>query len=750
MGKLKIKSEELYRIIIESIIAFAFIGVVVTVCLILEYRQYRAETSKTYSTEQVQAAGTMNEYLSRAMAASETSLRGFAEVSSNEEYCKELKQLNEAWGFIESYYIVGNQIWSSEDVLYGERNRAVQERLEGVGDEEIHMIYDAMGTGDVLMAISVSAEETVKGKIVSLYDGAKMFDLPGLKMVERNTNCFLISASGPIAGEGGKDLDGLKMSKGDDFYVQLLAFTKGDNKAKKIVNGLKNALALSPKDQQQITFKSRDRENCIVTAVSVGSGRRLFLITVVTRKSQNTMLYIYVRWTAVIAVVIVIISVILLCSIWKYMNIATERVQKIAFEDPVTGGKNLNYFSAETAKMLEMNAEVHYIMQRFDISNFRHLNDAYGHLRADDILKACVEIYQSVFTDGEMCVRMNADQFVAIAINDSEVDERRRIYEEKLNEYTANSGIKYPVRLKFGVYPIRKSDKDIDIMIDRANEARRQIVSVENVNVSYYSEALIMKMRKEERIEAEMNNALETGEFKVFLQPKWDIVEDHVAGAEALIRWIKADGNMVYPDEFIPVFERNGFINRIDFYMFEQICKRMSQLQRDGGTLYPISVNQSKMLLHNPDYVNNVVEVYERYQMPKEFVELELTETTFIDDREEMIRVMKELKENDVRLDMDDFGSGYSSLNTLKDMPFDVIKIDREFFSESIASSGSTFILQKIIEMADGLGMEVICEGVENEEQVQILRGIGCRRVQGYYYGKPMPMEEFIKKYCET
>ena len=175
----------------------------------------------------------------------------------------------------------------------------------------------------------------------------------------------------------------------------------------------------------------------------------------------------------------------------------------------------------------------------------------------------------------------------------------------------------------------------------------------------------------------------------------------------------------------------------------------MQEIMEDGKyRQIPISVNQSRLLIMNPDYVKHVEKMVNRYQIPLENLEIEITETVFFDEKEKMIEVVNQLKNIGIVLAMDDFGSGFSSLNILKDVPFDVLKIDREFFSETNTSETSILILEKIVEMAKGLGIEVVCEGVETKEQVEVLRNIGCERVQGYFYGRPIPFDEFMEKYC--
>ena len=256
-------------------------------------------------------------------------------------------------------------------------------------------------------------------------------------------------------------------------------------------------------------------------------------------------------------------------------------------------------------------------------------------------------------------------------------------------------------------------------------------------------------MRKVDMIESTMERALFNGEFKLFVQPKWNISENHLYGGEALVRWIRDDGTMVYPSDFIPVFEKNGFIEQLDMYMLESSCQLIRQLVDAGKPVYPISVNQSRVLLHNPQYLEKVKEVLQRYDIPKRSIELEVTETVLFMDQGKMLSIMNNLKAEDIPLSMDDFGSGYSSLNMLKDFPFDVLKIDKEFFSESITSEASILILTKIVEMAHGLGIKVICEGVETKDQVEMLRKIGVRYVQGYYYSRPIPGARFLEQFCD-
>lgn len=453
---------------------------------------------------------------------------------------------------------------------------------------------------------------------------------------------------------------------------------------------------------------------------------------------------------SVIACAILIVSMAFLVFVaYRHNFSADQLITQLAYDDEITGGKNLNYFKEYVADVLYKYQGMPFLIHRMDVSNFRYINEAYGHVRADELLKIIIEEATALFNSKELCVRMNADQFVMLTKNTQDLEERFFVFTDKVNARALDIGIRYPIKFKRGVYQVKNQEYDIILLIDKANAARKTLTGDEKECTAYYSEKLVVDMRKVDQIESEMETALFNGEFKMFIQPKWDIVKDHLYGGEALVRWMKEDGTMVYPNDFVPVFERNGFVEQLDFYMLESACQLIRNNINEGRDIYPISVNQSRVLLHNPTYIGRVSEMLKRYDIPKGYIELEITETVLFTERAKMLTILKELKDREVLLSMDDFGSGYSSLNMLKDFPFDVLKIDREFFSESIASESSTWILRKIIEMANGLGIRVICEGVETKDQVEMLQKIGCRYVQGYYYSKPIPAEKFVETYCK-
>ena len=498
-----------------------------------------------------------------------------------------------------------------------------------------------------------------------------------------------------------------------------------------------------------ITLRDAEGYKFQVSFSPVQDSYRLYLVT---RYDSNIIEsgvqpMVYRSVSTCLTIICIMIGAIM--YVWLIARRTSDTAERLAYEDPLTGGKNVNYFNEFAQILLHDNKEMPYVVCRFDIANFRYINESYGHVKADQVLKACVKEFEGCFGPRELCVRMNADQFLALMINDAGMDGRLEAFRAAVNAAARGVGIKYPIKFKLGIYQVRTHEKDVDVMIDRANAARRMLRGDEKHSRLVYSEEIASNMHKANLIESQMQHALASGEFKVYLQAKWDIEKNTVCGCEALVRWVKSDGKIVRPDEFIPLFEKNGFIEMLDFYMLETVCQQVCALQKEGKMVYPVSVNQSRVLLHNPDYLDNVVDILRKYKIPEGLVELEITETVFEDEKDRIFDVLEKLKICGVKLNMDDFGSGYSSLNMLKDVPFDVIKIDRVFFSASVDNEKSRVVLCKIVEMINGIGMDVVCEGVENQEHVDFLRSIGVKKVQGFYYAKPVPCEEFINSYCD-
>ena len=537
-----------------------------------------------------------------------------------------------------------------------------------------------------------------------------------------------------------------RFGEGENAYELITNKTDGTNSQNNKILTMRRRM--SALDDYEVSCRGEDGKQILVKAKKVQSVSNLYLMVVYRNGMMEEIILpaILAGFITYLLIILVLFSVILLQMMVNYRNNA--KMEELAYKDEVTGGWNLNYFKLKSDELIFNHSERAYAIIRFDIANFRYINESYGHISADAILRSIATRFEEVFSNNELCARINSDQFLALVLNDSEFQDKSRRYIKLVGDDAKDSGVKYPIRFKRGIYTVRREDTNLDIMIDHANAARKSLKGDEKVLEVFYSENIIKEMKKNDEIVSSMQNALSRGEFKPYLQPKFDIFKDQIVGAEILVRWEKPDGTKVFPSDFIPIFEQNGFIEKLDFYMLERLCEEIRKYKDSGKyKIVPISINQSRVLLNNPEYLTSVERIMKRYDTSIEDIQVEITESVFFNDRDKMISVIDQLKEMGLVLCMDDFGSGYSSLNLLKDVPFDILKIDKDFFSEADTSKDTMIIMQKIVEMARALGIKVVCEGVETQEQIDMLKEIGCRMVQGYYYSKPIPFAEFMDKY---
>ncbi|MCR4643075.1 MAG: GGDEF domain-containing protein [Lachnospiraceae bacterium] len=534
----------------------------------------------------------------------------------------------------------------------------------------------------------------------------------------------------------------------ETFQLGLLAHSDGGDRSRKAVQELN--YNLNKKGSGYINIISEEGYGVQVSYSFLNGTEQLFLVSCCKDNLVDGRLQPLLFGSVLACIFIIVLMLTSLTVVWATAKRTNMTVERLAYEDPVTGGKNLNYFREFALNQMISARETPFVIYRFDIANFRYINESYGHQRADKVLVSCIKSFREVFSEKELCVRMDADQFLALLVNDSLLDKRFDEFTNAVNADARGNNIKFPVRFKCGICQIKKHDHDIDVMIDHANVARKTIGPDNKEMRAFYSESLVDDMRKVSHIENIQQKAMAENEFRVYLQPKWDIKENHITGAEALVRWIRSDGTILKPEQFIPIFENNGFIEQLDFYTLESVCMRMKEMIEEGVEPLPVSVNQSGLLLHSPDYVENVEKLLHTYNVPSGAIELEITEKVFANDREAMIGIIHRLKLLGVRLAMDDFGVGYSSLTLLSDVPFDVIKIDGAFFASSEGNERERMILTSVVKMVKDLGMEIVCEGVESESQVEFLQRIGCNKVQGYYFSRPISEPDFIRRYYKN
>ena len=417
-------------------------------------------------------------------------------------------------------------------------------------------------------------------------------------------------------------------------------------------------------------------------------------------------------------------------------------VDYLATYDELTGIYNKQAFYAKTKEMLLDNPDKNFDLLRINIERFKVLNDLFGESTGDKLLRYIGKFLKEI--NLPLCVsgRLYADNFV-VCYEAGKGDSRRMI--NTLQMVADSFAINNRTILSFGLYRIDDKTLPVSVMCDRANMALWKAKGNFKNPYCEYDEKMRQQVLKEQKIINAMEMAIQNKEFTLYLQPKYNIEKGTIIGAEALVRWISLENGFISPGDFIPVFENNGFVYEVDKFIWEESCRYLRKWLDEGREVHPISVNVSRIDLYDPKLVQHLVDLREKYQLPSQYLELEITESAYTEDPEQIITITRQLREAGFVILMDDFGTGYSSLNMLKDIQIDVLKLDMGFLKSSDYSAKGGNILTAILKMAESLKMQTIAEGVETKEQVEFLKSIGCKYVQGFYYSKPLPVDEFEK-----
>lgn len=421
----------------------------------------------------------------------------------------------------------------------------------------------------------------------------------------------------------------------------------------------------------------------------------------------------------------------------------TFLLKKIAYYDELTGLYNIHKFKWILAN--EMKQKASYSIAILNVKNFQFINDTFGVEYGDRVLRDMAMLINQMRRDGEYCCRETSDQFVLLlqGCDKESIVSRIEGLKDTVVRYFSNSGSNYAMQFSIGI--CTEMDEP-NKMLSNAHWAMKKAKQL-NESYVFFDNTLLNSIQLQNEIESSMYRALSKKEFKVFLQPKYDIDRMEIVGAEALVRWFREDGTMFYPDQFIPLFERNGFCIELDLYILEQVCIKLKEWMEKGMKVHPISVNQTKLLFYRKDYVNTVCKIVSRYGISPNLIVLEILEGLAVEDLDTFRHCLDELHEKGFRVSLDDFGSGYSSLSNLYELHVDEIKIDKKFLDLLGGKNdvANNTIFKKIISLVGTLESEVIVEGVETQSHVEFLRSMNCKYAQGYYFSRPISLEDYEK-----
>ncbi len=407
--------------------------------------------------------------------------------------------------------------------------------------------------------------------------------------------------------------------------------------------------------------------------------------------------------------------------------------------DSLTGIYNREAFYSKAAALLQSETEQEYAIVYLDISYFKVINDLFHVETGNLILKTAAAYFKTISANLGVCGRLEADHFaLCLPVRTLQMD----MLIQGLDDAVNSLSISHSILFYAGVYPVDNVFLPVDQMCDRAHMALNTVKGRYMTRYAHYDTNMRELILEEQMILREMEFALAEKQFQIYLQPVYSLKDKRTVSAEALVRWIHPLKGVISPARFIPIFERNGFIVKLDHFVWEEACKVLAE-QKKAGSVLPISVNVSRVNFYSGDFLDSVMALLQKYDLEPWMLKLEITETAYTENPRQLLSIMRSFQEKGFKVLMDDFGSGYSSLNMLKNVPVDILKVDMGFVQDVENSDRAALIMKSIVQMAEWIHMGVVIEGVETKPQLDFLEEIGCNDIQGYYFSKPLPVDMF-------
>ncbi len=424
-----------------------------------------------------------------------------------------------------------------------------------------------------------------------------------------------------------------------------------------------------------------------------------------------------------------------------------DELTKIAYFDKVTGTFNRAGFEERALELIDKYS-TNYAYIILDVSMFTFINESFGHEQGDLLLKHIATVLKEEVTKDEVFARYGGDKFHLLFtfINKYTLEKRLEYIAFKIAKFRFEAKPSYKTVVNFGVYALENKTLNILEIGDKAKIAlTKNRGSLSKKHVFFFNEKIKNEISWEQEIENNMEFALKDGQFKLYLLPKHSIWDGSVLGTEALVRWQSPKKGVLNPSEFIHIFERNGFIADLDMYIFECVCKKLSDMLKFNQNPMPIAINQSAQYIFSTEYITKMLSVLAKYNVPSHLIELEIKERSFADHKGEMMRLTSQLRMLGFKVTIDNFGEGFSTLNILSDLSVDTIKLDKSFFSKESFDEKGKKVLNTVIDLAHSLGIEPTAKGVETPEHFEFLKQTKCTKAQGYYFSTPIHIDIFEK-----
>lgn len=486
--------------------------------------------------------------------------------------------------------------------------------------------------------------------------------------------------------------------------------------------------------------------NKTINSLSYDEWNAIVLNNIMSTKPESleALLYYYPVQSVIIVVVCLGSIILALVIIIHLKNSYNKKTEDILYNDVLTGYGNYNSF-LKRAEIIKQNATGKYAILYIDIDNFKYINEIFGYEAGNEILKNISSNLDRIIEEDELFTRETADNFILMLkyVSYEQILARVEIIRRMSEEVMKRMQLTHRLVMPCGIYIIEDVSEKAEYIVNRARYANKQAKTNKNSGIVFYNSDILEQLKLEKELEADMEYALKNHEFEVYYQPQININTGELAGAEALVRWRHRSRGLLPPGMFIPLFEKNGFILKMDYYVLETVCGDMKGWIEEGKKVCPVSFNYSRMHLYDEGFHKKTIQIAKNYGISKDLLELEITETTAIENLDSFIEQVKELKESGFMISIDDYGSGYSSLNFLQKLDIDTLKLDKSLFDNDEATHKKRIIIRHMVNIAKDLNMQVICEGIETAEQIEFMKEIECSIAQGYYFAKPMPKKNF-------
>lgn len=594
------------------------------------------------------------------------------------------------------------------------------------------VIQDLIGVSENINVITVpvySSEDKVEGVIFAVYQTSRLRKLLDIKSFDGEGSTLVITNDGKLIAVTGKDAVGEDMDIFD--YIGTM---NGDNS--ELIKELKTDLKQG-RERQFMAEGDTDRYMYFQPLDFEVEGKTAYILTILPESVfDNRIDSVWYHLERFIIIMLIVLVEAFVFTIYSYLK-QGKQVIDLAYSDKVTGGKNYAYFVQKLKARKNKNG---YIIA-MDIDEFRIINSVCGVQMGDELLKRIWKVIKKNINRTECHARVNADRFIIFFESDKKDIISMRIDEITEQILNAEKEMGIPkVRPYFGIYSVDNFD-NIESSYGYANQAKHIVKGNHKENLCFYEDGNYQDRIERKKLEDGFEGAIANREFEVWYQPKFSTKDDEIVSAEALVRWRGADGNLISPGKFIPIFEKKGMIAKLDEYVFDEVCRRQKKWYDEGRKLRPVSVNLSRASLYYDNIAEKYRKIVDSYGLDVNLLQLEITESATVEN-EDIHNIIDQFHKQGFTLLLDDFGTGYSSLATLNQLEFDVLKVDKSLVDYIGDLKGETLLVH-VVQLAQTLGLKVTAEGVETKKQLDFLKMLECDDIQGFYFSKPLPNTEY-------